>query len=853
MPNLRTIGLTFTLAVTFFVNVNAQQETSPSLADAVRHFELLSYPTAITKFERILKESSTSLSETDKTSILLKLAYSYKKTSNELNAEKYYREALKTSPKLVGDDLKTYLYFAQTLAANGKFKEAQQYYDKYELVAPSLKSDKMSASVSTNAKLNSDVTRLKTDKAKYIVEYLTFNSDKPEFSPIYYKSGLVFCSGKSQGALSANKKGGFLDLYYLSDLSMVKGNVVDGDEEVQTKRKTDNTLTASLGNDYYSQVTANDSKTLSFFGGVDKSPVISTDKGQIAESDIFSKTLNTKLHEGPTTFSNDFSKIIFTRNNFNEGEQGRSEDNVTKLKLYTADNSKGVWSNPVELPFNGDDFSTAHPSLSKDGRYLYFASDRPNGFGGMDLWMVENVNGKWTDPKNLGKEINTKSTDAFPFVDENGNLYYASEGLGGEGGLDIFFVEMKKGMPVGKPFNIGEPFNSVNDDFGIITDGERSVGFFSSDRKKGVDDDIYRFKRQSSLYDCKELTISVIDPDNHKKPIEGAIISLSKKGDAPTTQVTNAGGLVKLCTEENINYQIKVGKEGYINNIVGYSTRGETGDAPSIIEVPLSKFTIIESETTIIQKLPQVEIPKELLAPKPKVNVIRGIITEGVDKTPIEGVLLTMRNLCDGSVQSYTTELDGKYAFQVLPGCNYEMDFEKEGYASITDPVELKDTDADPDTTASDTKPVTVIKVDKLKKGKPKVISKNVDLVKEGNLITLNNIYYNPNSVQLKKESYKELNKLVASLRNYPEMVIEIGSHTDSRGDAQDNLTLSQKKAASVVDFITSRGIDRSRVIPRGYGETMLVNQCKDGVICTEREHERNRRTTIRILKIRQK
>lgn len=852
MPNLRKIGLTFVLAATFFVNITAQQLTNSSISDAVRHFELLSYATAIPKFERILKEEASSLSEADRTSILLKLAYSYKKVNNDLSAEKKYQEALKTSPKLTGDELKTYLYFAQTLAANGKFKEAQQYYDKYELIAPSLKSDKMSASVSTNDKLSGDVARLKTDKAKYIVEYLTFNSDKPEFSPIYYKSGLVFCSGRSKGTISANKKGGFLDLYYLSDLSMVKG-VVEGSEDNHPKHKVDEKITASLGNDYYSQPTANDSKTLSFFGGADKSVVISTDKGQIAESDIFSKTLNTKLHEGPTTFSNDFSKIIFTRNNFNEGEQGRSDDNVTKLKLYTADNSKGVWSNPIELPFNGEDFSTAHPSLSKDGHYLYFASDRPNGYGGMDLWMVENVNGKWTDPKNLGKEINTKATDAFPFVDENGNLYYSSEGLGGDGGLDIFFVEMKKGMPVGKPFNIGEPFNSINDDFGIITDGERSVGFFSSDRHKGVDDDIYRFKRQSSLYDCKELTISVIDPDNHKKPVEGATILLSKKGEMPTTQVTNANGLLKICTEEHLNYQIKVGKEGYINNIVGYSTRGETGDAPSIIEVPLSKITIIESEGTIIQKLPQAEIPKELLVLKPKVTVLRGLITEGADKTPIEGVELTMKKLCDGSEQTNTTGADGKYAFEIIPGCDYEMNVFKEGYVDLNSPVELEKSEVDTTNLGETEKQSTVIKVDKIKKGKPKVISKNVDLVKIGDLITIDNIYSDNNNTRIGSNAAKGLNKLLATLRRYPSMMLEVGSHTDSRGDAQDNLLFSQKRANNAVEYLVNKGIDRNRMVAKGYGESMLTNRCRDGIICTEREHERNRRTTVRIMTIRQK
>jgi hypothetical protein len=113
------------------------------------------------------------------------------------------------------------------------------------------------------------------------------------------------------------------------------------------------------------------------------------------------------------TFSSDFSKIIFTRNNFNEGSQGKSEDNVTKLKLYMAEMGESGWSEAIELPFNGDDFSTAHPAWSKDGRYLYFASDRKGGQGGMDIWVVEYKDGKWGTPSNLGKEVNTKGQRYF--------------------------------------------------------------------------------------------------------------------------------------------------------------------------------------------------------------------------------------------------------------------------------------------------------------------------------------------------------------------------------------------------------------------------------------------------------
>ena len=829
MPKLRKIGLTLTLVIALLSNIYAQQ-SNPLLNDALRHFELRSFPTAIQKFEAVLKDGSVKLSDADKLSVLLNLANSYKLTNDGTNAERIFRQVFASGFDLIGDNTKSYLQFAQVLAQNGKYKESQEYYNKYSTSQVIESQSVNSLKASANSKISEDISALTSGKGKYKVDFLDFNTANPEFSPMYYRDGIVYCSGKGSGTSLLNEKGGYLDLFYLNDLSNVQSLGSDGN----AKKSKGISLgeVKPLGNDYYSRSTANDSRTLNFFEKTGET--VTKIKGQTADSEIFSKTLNTKFHEGPATFSKDFSRIIFTRNNYNAGEKGASEDNITKLKLYSAENVNGGWGEVTELPFNNDEFSTAHPSLSKDGKLLYFASDRPGGFGGMDIWVVEYKNGNWDEPKNLGKGVNSKGIEAFPFVDDKGNLYFSSDSWGGEGGLDLFFVEMKNGIYANKPIALEEPFNSPNDDFGIITDGNRKTGYFSSDRKRGEDDDIYRFSREAgtSSYDCREMTVNIFDPET-KEPVADTNVEINPDGGTSEKKKTDKNGILKFCIEQNLDYSMKIGKEGYITNFIGYSTKGEADDEPSRLEVPLMKVQIVEPEPEPQAVIEKVVVPASS-APvyKPesltkKKSLLKGIVKTEVEKTPIEGVLVTFKNDCDNSTQQVMTGPDGVYAFNMTDGCDYTLEVSKDGYGT------------------------NVNKIKKVKKGKAKEISLGLGLFKEGDLITMDNIYYDSNKAGIRKDAARELDKLVATLQKFPSMVIELGSHTDSRGEAQDNVNLSEKRAQVAVDYIAKKGIDKSRMLAKGYGESDLVNTCVDGVSCTEAEHQKNRRTTVKIIKVR--
>ncbi len=833
MPKLRKIGLTITLATALLSNVSAQQ-VNPLLNDALRHFELRSFPTAIQKFESLLKDGSSTLSEADKLSALLKLASSYKQAKDGENAERVFRQAFASSNELMGENTKSYLQFAQVLAENGKFKESQEFYDKFNtsqvIESQEVNSFKAISTPKVTQEVSSGLSNL---KGNYKVDFLDFNTANPEFSPMYYRDGIVYCSGKGSGTSLMNDKGGYLDLFYLNDLTQVQSLGSDGNAK-KPKRISSGGV-KSLGNDYYSRPTANDSKTLNFFGGSDEA-IVNKVKGQIAESEIFSKTLNTKFHEGPATFNKDFTQIIFTRNNYNAGEKGVSEDNEMKLKLYSAENINGGWGEANELPFNDDEYSTAHPSWSKDGRYLYFASDREGGQGGMDIWVVEYKNGNWGEPKNLGKNVNSKGVEVFPYVDDKGHLYYSSDGFGGEGGLDLFYVEMKNGATNNKSVALGEPFNSPNDDFGIITDGSRKTGYFSSDRKRGEDDDIYRFTREAgAAYDCREMTVNVFDPET-KEPVSDTEVEINTKSGATEKKKTDKNGTLKFCTGQNLDYSMKINKEGYVTNFVGYSTKGESDDEPSRLDVPLMKVPIVAEpepepqaviEKIVVTKAPAAPVYKPEAVTKKK-SLLKGVVKTEVEKTPIEGVLVTFKNDCDNTTQQVMTGPDGVYAFNMTDGCDYTLEVSKDGYGT------------------------NVNKIKKVKKGKAKEISLNAGLFKEGDvLVTMDNIYYDSKSIAIRKDAARELDKLAATLQKFPSMVIELGSHTDSRGDAQDNMNLSEKRAQAAVDYITKKGVDRNRMLAKGYGESDLVNNCVDGVSCTEVEHQKNRRTTVKITKIR--
>ena len=220
--------------------------------------------------------------------------------------------------------------------------------------------------------------------------------------------------------------------------------------------------------------------------------------------------VNTKYHESSTTFSKDGKTMYFTRNNYFEGKLKDDSNNTYKLKIYKATLVDGQWINNESMPFNNDEYNVAHPALNKDETKLYFASDMPGTIGASDIFMVAiKEDGSYGEPVNLGSKINTGARENFPYISNNGTLYFSSEGRMGLGGLDVFKYENIEAITTSnnEAINLGKPINSKKDDFGFIIDENTRKGYISSNREGGKgDDDIYTFEKNI----CKLLVIGTV-------------------------------------------------------------------------------------------------------------------------------------------------------------------------------------------------------------------------------------------------------------------------------------------------------------------------------------------------------
>ena len=523
IQKLRVASLLLWLCCTL---CSAQQENPKQQAD--RLFYTQNYPGAASLYAELLKDRSLAVDA--RKDALYNLAYAYKEVGDFAKAENSFRELLELGEP-TGKYQNTYLYYAQALGQNGKLQEAQEMFARYENVKATLGTEP--ASYRPGAMGNGDT------KVSYRVERLGIDTDNAEFSPAYFREGLVYVAGKGSSIAGNSPDKGYLDLFYIPNRNdLTATGVVGADGKlVAVNSGVENGTTYAnrrLGRDSYTRATANDSRTaatfapLSFSSGLGYNENDRKPTATVAPEE-FSKDLNTKYHEGPVTFSADGSRVIFTRNNYNEGKSRKSSDNVTKLKLYTAELRDGGWANVQELPFNSDEYSSGHPALSRDGKSLYFVSDRPGGRGGTDVYVARFDGGTWSQPLNLGPQINTKGDEMFPFVDENDVLYFASSGQPGSlGGLDIYYTSLN-GRGNSQVYHLEAPINSKADDFGLIADAGRSIGYFSSNRLNG-DDDIFRFFRESSLYGCRNLSLKVFD-ETSLAPLDSVTVTIKARGE----------------------------------------------------------------------------------------------------------------------------------------------------------------------------------------------------------------------------------------------------------------------------------------------------------------------------------
>ncbi|NVN18043.1 OmpA family protein [Muricauda sp. HICW] len=554
---------------------------------------------ANTYFERAFYSDAIPLYEqvlsTNKSQhVLQNLADAYYRTYDMHSAARWYKTLTSRTGKTV--DPEYFFKLNQSLKATGKYEEAENALQKYyQNLGDSVSIDKA-------RKDNQYLNAVNAIGDRFIIQNLPLNTPGSEFAAIQIDSNLIYTAA--------------------------------------SKRNTSLKKRYRWNNQNYLDIYAH--------------PIV-----KINQHDAFSKSLpgkiNTKMHEGTYAITKDRKTIYFTRNNYLRGRKKTDEKKVSNLKIYKAEWIDNRWDNITELPFNSDKYSTEHPALTEDETKLYFASDRPGGFGSFDLYSV-NILSKdtYSSPVNLGASINTPRKEQFPFLDEQNNLYFASNGHPGFGLLDIFISKLEFG-DYKKPDNLGLPVNSGYDDFAISFHSSKE-GYFSSNRPTGKgSDDIYSFRETKPL---------VIKTEEETTQLASNIPDKTDEGTAPSNE---------------------------------------------------------KEDEAIVRK---------------------------DDKTFIK-----------------TEQIHFDY-----------------------------------------------------------------------------NLWY------LRKDVRNRLDIVIRTMNKYPIMKVEVGTHTDNRGNDRYNLELSQKRADSVKEFLVENGISEDRVIAVGYGESKPLVQCPAENDCTEQDHEQNRRCEFIIL-----
>ena len=304
---------------------------------------------------------------------------------------------------------------------------------------------------------------------------------------------------------------------------------------------------------------------------------VNNESQEVKDAIKFSKKINTKYHEASVTFSPDNTTMYFTRNNYGK-KLKRDKNGVNNLKIYRSRKVDGEWAEATEVPFNSDEFSTGHPALSPDGKQLYFVSDRPGSLGETDIFVVDvKEDGGYSEPRNLGPDINTERKEMFPFITDK-KLYFSSNGHIGLGGLDIYEVAFDDEKGFQEVRNMGKPVNSQKDDFSYIVNEGSQKGFFASNRRGGKgDDDIYSFSRLLPEELNLNAIAGVVTEQVTGELMPEALITLLDENNIKLKEVVSDkdGSFVFEDLDSNTKYTVKATKEGYSEVVLNYTYQGE--------------------------------------------------------------------------------------------------------------------------------------------------------------------------------------------------------------------------------------------------------------------------------------
>ncbi len=518
---------------------------------------------------------------------------------------------------------------------------------------------------------------------------------------------------------------------------------------------------------------------------------------------------------GNSAISEDGNRIYFCKCHHNEVDE-------IICNLYLSEKKKDRWQEAVALnsSINDPKFTSTQPTVrtSGDGMdIVYFVSDREGGKGGMDIWyFIRTGRGDFKGPRLLGGAINTPQEEITPYYDNTQNLFYfSSNGHPSVGGFDVFVSFEEDDLGWVEPENVGLPINSTADDLYYVKEPGKTSGFLVSNREgtskirnKYVGDDIFYFEDFNYGLDGFIFNEGI----NGDVPLEGATVRLF------TTDVYGN----EIMVEELVNV-----KESYFFNL--------KPDKEYKVEVVKTGFS------SSFEYLSTTDIPYEdtlnrnLSVNKTFTNVLGSLYDDkdSLKTTKLDNAILTLFEVnADGSKLSITTKRMASgvidFSFSLDNGKVYQIDVMKDGYFKRSIPVNTNNVPGGKDY-------VEVIGL--------------LAAIEVGKSYELANILYDFGKATLRNESKVVLDELLEILKENANIIIELGSHTDSKGTDELNFKLSQARAQSCVDYIISKGISKGRLVAKGYGESSPVapNENEDGSD-NEDGRQKNRRTEFKVL-----
>ncbi|MEZ5007058.1 MAG: OmpA family protein [Chitinophagales bacterium] len=709
---------------------------------ADKYFEAFNFDAAAESYKAILEKKNID----DKFYVLSQIGDCYRLQNDTKEAEKWYAKAVAES----GASADIVYQYAQMLRSNSKYSPALIEFKRYQEMEPS------DAHVAEIISGLIQVEKLLKQNEAYHIQITPFNSGSSDFAPYIYEDQLYFASN---GFASAGAKN---DVWTDRPFLQVQKVEVSG----------------------YDQ-----------FGEVSK---------------LSSKKLNGNFHDGPVCVDPKSKDLYLTRSNYKDKKVTKDdEDNVNLKIMRKAQTEEGHWDGDIidDFPFNSDDYSVGHASISADGKTIYFASDMPHADaqGGVDIYMATREGDSWGSLKNLGTKINSRGNERFPFISSEGHLFFASDGLPGLGGMDVFeAIPSTDGSSWAHVLNMGAPLNTNYDDFALVLKDEVREGYFTSNRPSEFgDDDIYSFKDGGI-----RLIGKVIDATTGEPICESDVKMLLGSQELGATN-TECDGNFRFAVEPGKTYDFSGCAKGYTcNTDVSASTKGLAPGSVVEVEIPIRK-----------------EVPIALTV----------IVIDQKTKQPISTSRVNFYDACSGKRTFKQSDAAGSSQHDAAEGCEYFIGAMAKSYFP-------KDTIVSSEGIIEDMEVV----IELSQEGMFDVAGYNNGT--GGNGIVFYHIYYDFDESYIRDDANPDLQRVLDFMLENPEANVQIESHTDARAPYQYNIDLSKRRAAAAKAWLESKGIAADRLHSIGFGEIRPANGCVDNVKCTEEEHQQNRRTEFRLV-----